>query len=276
MNLRPSKYILTAALFILPTASAVVAEECTAGEAAFAAETVENVAAICCSKATPKAKNTCFASATKAVSKTRGIFSSALTAEINAGIAAVQNEDCVLDNLDVLECTDALSFTVDEAKDIIKKRACNLKYNSDRLEKLAQYRRSIKKARSYLGSEYGRSVLSEIRKLKNSKTCGDGGESKTGCNSIRTPNDGASRGYLYKPSGDHSSMPVWLSPSYGSQVVVITETGDPIESLRYTGVANGYRHHHRFARSCGSYPDRFLIKEGSSCFLINGSCSRHD
>ncbi|MCB0329221.1 MAG: hypothetical protein KDD70_06145 [Bdellovibrionales bacterium] len=265
-------------LFVLPHESH--GQECLVTSQLSADRLGQAIVEDCCAKSAPKAQMRCVSKASKRISRLRTSLSGSFVRTVRQVANQALREQCSFTSANDLSCGQEDSFTVDEILNNIAQKSCNKDLQYERERALKKTRRSWISVRKLVGSEIVAEVGSQIRSLLRSESCGAGGADITAsCSRIVDPRDGYKVGNVYKLS-DHGGRPVFLSHNGARQGEAITVSGQLIERLSYTGLANpdslGDRHHYRMTKSCGSLPTVFLLRIGAVCYEINDRCGRID
>ena len=268
-----------ALIFALSLPSAYAQTECTTDEAVSASIIYEATSAFCCAKANQRKQNKCLRKANTALKRVKGVISNGVFTSARTAINALRAASCDTAQVTPETCTDDTSTTTAEALANVEDTACDLRFQSSRVNKLKDIRRKLQKARSYLDVDYANTLRADVKDLISSRQCGQGGEqSAASCGRTVSARDGAN-GNVYKLS-DHGALPVFVTHNGARSGTAIRTNGDTITRLNYTGLGNrdpqGLRHHYRFPISCTSLPSRFYIKLGSTCYIIDDRCGRVD
>lgn len=264
---------------LLPVAVAE-ASECSADSLVSASAIVDNAASICCNQR-PGKRRRCLRQSVRSVRGVGPVVSRRVVRPAVQTLQALRKSSCDFSLVETLECTDALSSTIEEAVGSIERKACDLRFKSDRRDSLKKLRRKVRKARRYVGTDFFKLVRADVKNLMRSEACGAGGETiNNGCTRVVNPRDGANTGNVYKLSDHSPHNPVFITHNGSRSGTAITPTGVVLDTLKYSGLANpdpaGLRHHYRFNRSCNSLPAGFYIKLGGTCYEIDSPCSRID
>ena len=272
--------------------STVLAEECNEASSVNSGQIVSNISSLCCSKATARSRKKCIGNNVKKVKGISSLISRELFKDAKVGAKKLRESGCNLAKTKGLGCKADVSATFQEILDNASNSTCALEFPDEREKALKKSRRAWTKARKLMNSSFSQAVKSEVGNLLDSDLCGDGvgnepaaEEKATGgkvtaqCGKVVDPRDGFKIGNVYKMS-DHGGKPVFITHNGNRSGQAITNNGDVIESLNYTGLANadnkGLRHHYRMTKSCRSLPENFLLRIGRTCYEINDRCGRID
>lgn len=275
------KYTITIFIACCFVPGAVTAQsECTDATSVSADEIIENADSICCSRSTNRRQRRCLKKAIRTVKRADDVISEEVSNTAQTLLRELRSASCEIDEVTLPECTDEGATTIDEASNNISEFACDKRYKDKRRKSLKRAQRLTKKARQFVGTDYYNEVKEQITSLRQSDSCGQGGEERqNSCGRVVNPRDGGNVGNVYK-LGDHTGTPVFITHNGARSGRAITTTGSQIRKLRYTGLANpdpkGKRHHYRLDVSCRSLPNPYLLEIGSTCYTINNPCGRID